>query len=147
MEMLRQLTNSPILQLALPGILLLMVFYVRRKYHRELLALPQPLRERLYADFGRYRMIQFLVIVLIILPVLITAFNLPFFPGRESLPFVLSGIVLFLWFSAGYEFLKKKLQELTMPASFIQAYLGDRLVMALTLCILLYYSWQRALEG
>ena len=147
MNIINQLLTSPALQLALPGVLIVMVFYVRRRYHRELLALSQPLKDRLYTEFSRYRMIQFLVIAVIVLPVILTGFNMPLFQGRESVPFFLSGAVLFFWFSFGYEVLKRKLQELTLPEIFIQAYLGDRLVMALTLAILLFFAWRRVMEG
>lgn len=147
MEYLNNLFTSPALQMALPLLLIVLVFYVRRQYHRELIALSQPLKDRLYSEFGRYRMMQFIVIALIISPVLITGFNMPLFQGHESVPFLLSGSVLFIWFSLGYEFLKRKLQEITMPDSFIQAYLGDRLVMALTLAILLFFAWRRVMEA
>ncbi|MEQ9363728.1 MAG: hypothetical protein RIF32_05770 [Leptospirales bacterium] len=147
MEHLNQLLTSPALQMALPLLLIALVFYVRRKYHRELMALSGPLRDRLYSQFGRYRMMQFFAIALIILPVLMTGFDLPLFVGRESVPFFLSGTILFLWFSLGYEFLKRKLQELAMPDTFIQAYLGDRLVMAVTLALLLFFAWRRAMEA
>ncbi len=146
MEYLRQLLTSPALQMALPLLLIALVFYVRRRYHRELMALPGPQRDRLYSEFGRYRMMQFFAIAVIILPVLITGMGFPMFPGRESIPFIMSGVLLLLWFTLGYEFLKRKLTEITMPDSFIEAYLGDRLVMALTLAILLFFAWRRIME-
>ncbi|MCR9141675.1 MAG: hypothetical protein NXI24_05440 [bacterium] len=146
MELLQQIATSPALQMALPLMLMALVFYVRRKYHRELMALSGPLRDRLYTQFGRYRLMQFFAIGMIVLPVLITGFDLPFFSGRESVPFFISGVVLFLWFSLGYEFLKRKLQEIGMPDTFVQSYLGDRLVMAVTLALLLYFAWARVME-
>ena len=146
METLNSLLSSSNIQLVLPLLLLGLVLYTRSRVRREMLALSQPMRDRLFRDFGRYRMMQFMAVLFIILPVIMTGFRLPFFIGREYLPFLMSAVILVRWFTMGYEFLKRKLQELDMPESFVSAYLGDRLVMALTLSILLYFGWQTAVQ-
>ncbi len=141
MEYLIYLSNSPYIRFAVLALLVFSVISVRRRIHSELMALDDGAKQRLNQGFMRIRMIQFSVIGIILLPVILVSFRLPFFVGREAIPFMASAFLLLAWFTAGYEYIKRKLYELRMPESFVKAYVSDRLVMAMTMAILLFLAW------
>ena len=147
MEILQRILFSPEAQLILPIGLLILVLYSRRKIQKEMMALSPEEKERLYTGFGRYRLLQFLMIGVIIIPVLMISFRVPFFQDQPTYPFLLAASILVLWFTLGYEMLKRKLKELALPESFIQAYMGDRLVMAVTLSLLLFFAYRQLPPG
>ena len=140
-ETLQTLFSNTYVQYATLGLVVVLVTFIHGRYRRELAALDEITRNRLFSDFTRYRAMHEGLILFILLPVVIAGMRIPWLPLAWDYAFLLSALVLVLWAGVAHFFLRAKLTELRMPEAFTSAFISDRLVMALTLGLVLGYAW------
>lgn len=122
-------------------ILIAINFIARRRLHEEMVRLDDASRERLYRDFSRYRMIQTSVVMLIIVMMLGASLRWNVVRGNELYVLAVAAVTIAMWFGFGYELMRKKLEELHLPESFIKAYLADRWPLAGALLLLVVMGY------
>jgi len=138
-----ELLNPIYLPLAGAFVLLAVNFLARKRLHEEMSRLDDASRERLFRDFSRYRMIQTAIIMLILMLVLASSMRWNIVRGNELYTLAFAAVVIASWFGFGYEQMRRKLEELHLPESFIKAYMADRWPLAgalLLLCVMAYLT-------
>lgn len=117
-------------------VLAFLVLSTRASHERHVRLLTRTEQERLYAEFTRYRLMQYGAIFVILIPtLLVLRDNVSVDAGWALLG--ASGILLVVYLTFGYGLLRERLAAIEMPEAFIKAYLNDRYLLGLLLGILI----------
>jgi len=125
-------------------IMLLLILLLRAGRNKEETLLSKEERERLYSGFIKHRLFQYGIVLLISVPILIVVREESILLEWKIALVSLSAVAVVFLFTVGYHFIKKRLIELEMPAEFVQAYLKDRMLMAILIAVLLGEGIYRA---
>jgi hypothetical protein len=117
-------------------VLAFLVLSTRASHERHVRLLTRPEQERLYAEFTRYRLMQYGAIFVILIPTLLVLRG----NAEGQVAWVLLGtsaVLLVAYLTYGYSLLRARLVGIEMPEAFIKAYLNDRYLLGLLLGILI----------
>jgi len=115
-------------------IILFLVIITRRNQHKQLQTMTREEQGLLNKSLLPYRMLQYTVIVLVLIPVFI------FSEERKTILiilFSLEALIIMGWLVSGHILIKKKLTDLKLPDDFIRFQLIDRLLLSLLLFFLI----------
>ncbi len=113
--------------------LLIVNFVVQRRFQDAFLRLDDLVRQRLMERMGRFRLAIGIITV---------ASQRHIADGAE--PYILGAVLLlvFAWYTVGYELMRRRLGELQLSADFVRLYLADRWLMLGALVLLVYTAWR-----
>ncbi len=125
-------------------ILGVLVLSVRANHEKNVRLLSGPQRARLYETFTRYRLLQYGAIFLILAPVVaVLQGALEAATAWAGLGLAAVGLGVFL--TLGYRLLRRRLEEIEMPSTYVDAYVRDRLMIGILMGVLLFQAGRKLL--
>lgn len=122
--------------------LLIVNFVVQRRFQDAFLRLDDLVRQRLMERMGRFRLARTVVVIFALIGIITVASQRHIADGAE--PYILGAVLLlvFAWYTVGYELMRRRLGELQLSADFVRLYLADRWLMLGALVLLVYTAWR-----
>ena len=117
-------------------ILFVLLLFSRQNYRRALAEMSPELRDKVYSDLGRYQLLQYGLVALLM--ILVFLLDRPVFQQYRLYWNIGGAIFTLLWFAQGEFFLRRKAVEIGFPPAFVKASALNRLVLTGMLLFLFY---------